>query len=65
MGGCVTAIWGRDEQTQRAFHTRAFNPGRWKIITADGADAGMLHVEHRPSDSAAGKPPQPDPSHSP
>lgn len=50
MGGYVTAIWGWDEQTQRAFHARAFSPGQWQIITADGADAGMLHVEHRPTE---------------
>ncbi|MFF4764264.1 GNAT family N-acetyltransferase [Streptomyces sp. NPDC001292] len=24
-----------------------FGPGRWQIITVDGADAGMLHAEHR------------------
>ncbi len=50
MGDYVTAIWGWDEQVQRGFHARAFNPGRWQIITADGADAGMLHVEHRPGE---------------
>jgi hypothetical protein len=34
MGGYITAIWGWDEQRQRDFHTREFNPGRWQIITA-------------------------------
>ena len=47
MGGYVTAIWGWDELVQRAFHARAFNPGRWQIITAGGADIGMLDVEYR------------------
>jgi ribosomal protein S18 acetylase RimI-like enzyme len=47
MGGYVIAVWGWDEQVQRGFHNRAFNPGRWQIITADGADAGMLDVEYR------------------
>jgi ribosomal protein S18 acetylase RimI-like enzyme len=47
MGDYVTAIWGWDEQVQRDFHTRAFNPGRWQIITAGGADIGMLDVEYR------------------
>lgn len=47
MGGYVAAVWGWDEQVQRDFHHRAFSSGRWQIITADGADAGMLHVEHR------------------
>jgi ribosomal protein S18 acetylase RimI-like enzyme len=50
MGEYVTAIWGWDEQVQRGFHTRAFDPGRWQIITADGADIGMLSVEYRPDE---------------
>jgi ribosomal protein S18 acetylase RimI-like enzyme len=50
MGGYITAIWGWDEQVQRGFHARAFNPRRWRIITADGADAGMLDVEYRPGE---------------
>jgi ribosomal protein S18 acetylase RimI-like enzyme len=50
MGGYVTAIWGWDEQVQREFHARAFNPGRWQIITAGGADVGMLDVEYRPGE---------------
>ena len=50
MGGYVSAIWGWDEQVQRGFHARAFNPGRWQIITAGGADIGMLDVEYRPDE---------------
>jgi ribosomal protein S18 acetylase RimI-like enzyme len=50
MGGYVTAIWGWDEQAQRDFHARAFNPARWQIITAGGTDIGMLDVEHRPGE---------------
>jgi ribosomal protein S18 acetylase RimI-like enzyme len=50
MGGYITAIWGWDEQVQRGFHTRAFNPGRWQIITAGEADIGMLDVEYRPGE---------------
>jgi len=50
MGEYVTAIWGWDEQVQRGFHDRAFSPGQWQIVTADGADAGMLNVEHRPAE---------------
>ena len=50
MGDYITAIWGWDEQRQRGFHTRGFNPDRWQIITADGEDAGMLHVEYRPGE---------------
>jgi ribosomal protein S18 acetylase RimI-like enzyme len=50
MGGYITAIWGWDEQVQRGFHTRTFNPGRWQIITAGEADIGMLDVEYRPGE---------------
>ena len=47
MGGCVTTIWGWDEQVQRGFHARAFNPGRWQIVTAGGVDIGMIDVDYR------------------
>jgi ribosomal protein S18 acetylase RimI-like enzyme len=50
MGEYITAIWGWDEHVQRDFHARAFNPGRWQIITAGGADIGMIDVEHRPAE---------------
>jgi ribosomal protein S18 acetylase RimI-like enzyme len=50
MGGYITAIWGWDEQVQRASHARAFNRGRWQIITAGEADIGMLDVEYRPGE---------------
>jgi GNAT superfamily N-acetyltransferase len=50
MGDYITAIWGWDEQVQQGFHARAFNPGRWQIITADGADTGLLDVDYRPGE---------------
>jgi ribosomal protein S18 acetylase RimI-like enzyme len=50
MGEYITATWGWDEQVQRAFHERAFNPHRWQIITAGSADVGMLDVDHRPGE---------------
>ena len=46
----ITAIWGWDEAVQRDFHDREFKPDRWQIITADGADVGILIVEYRPSE---------------
>jgi ribosomal protein S18 acetylase RimI-like enzyme len=55
MGDYVAAIWGWDEQRQRDFHTRGFAPGRWQIITANGADAGMLDVEYRPGEIYLGR----------
>jgi len=50
MGDYIAAIWGWDEQRQREFHARGFAPGRWQIITANGADAGLLDVEYRPAE---------------
>jgi ribosomal protein S18 acetylase RimI-like enzyme len=50
MGEYVTAIWGWDEQRQRDSHARKFAPGHWQIITADGADAGILIVDYRPTE---------------
>ena len=50
MGGYITAIWGWDEQRQRDYHTRKFDPGHWQIITADGTDIGMIDVEYRPAE---------------
>ena len=50
MGGYIAAIWGWDEQVQREFHARAFNPARWQIITADGTDIGMIDIEYRPGE---------------
>ena len=47
MGEYIAAIWGWDEQTQRQFHNRAFDPVRWQIITADGVDVGVMDVEQR------------------
>jgi len=55
MGDYVAAIWGWDEQVQRDYHTRGFTPGRWQIITANGADAGMLDVERRPEEIYLGR----------
>ncbi len=50
MRDYVTAIWGWDEQVQRGFHTRGFDPAQWQIITADDEDVGMLAVEYRPDE---------------
>lgn len=50
MGSYVAAVWGCDEQAQREFHTRAFDPGSWQIISAGGADAGMISVDCGPGE---------------
>ena len=50
MGGYITATWGWDEQVRRGFHARSCNPGRWQIITAGGADSGMIDVAYWPAE---------------
>ncbi|MGW7258980.1 GNAT family N-acetyltransferase [Streptomyces sp. NPDC054834] len=50
MGAYITAVWGWEEQAQRDFHAHAFTPSGRQIITVGGRDAGMLHVEHRPTE---------------
>jgi len=48
MGAYISAVWGWDDAVQRDFHAGAFDPGRWQVIIADGADAGLLIVEYHP-----------------
>jgi hypothetical protein len=38
MGDYITAIWGWDEQVQRDFHARAFNPLRAGLGGGDDGD---------------------------
>lgn len=55
MGDLVATIWGWDDQVQRDFHARAFDPDRWQIITDAGVDIGMFHVEYRPAETYLGR----------
>ncbi|MBB1157157.1 GNAT family N-acetyltransferase [Amycolatopsis sp. DR6-1] len=55
LGEHVAAIWGWDDEIQRGYHDRAFVPGRWRVITADGADAGLLVVEYRSAEVCLGR----------
>ncbi|GAB3375977.1 GNAT family N-acetyltransferase [Amycolatopsis echigonensis] len=55
LGEYVAAIWGWNDKIQRGYHDRAFTPGRWQVITVDGADAGLLVVEHRPAEVFLGR----------
>jgi ribosomal protein S18 acetylase RimI-like enzyme len=55
MRGYVEAVWGWDEAVQRDLHDRRFDPGRTQIVTVDGRDAGMLVVEHRPTEVYLGR----------
>lgn len=55
LGEYVAAIWGWDDEIQRGYHDRAFAPGRWQVITVDGADAGLLVVEYRPAEVCLGR----------
>lgn len=55
LGEHVAAIWGWDDEIQRRYHDRAFTPGQWQVITVDGADAGLLVVEYRPTEVCLGR----------
>ncbi|MGW7538419.1 N-acetyltransferase family protein [Amycolatopsis sp. NPDC054798] len=55
LGEYVAAIWGWDDEIQRDYHDRAFVPGRWQVITVDGADAGLLVVDYRPAEVCLGR----------
>ncbi|WP_409463428.1 GNAT family N-acetyltransferase [Amycolatopsis sp. GA6-003] len=55
LGEYVAAVWGWDDETQRGYHDRVFAPSRWQVITVDGADAGVLVVEHRPAEVFLGR----------
>lgn len=50
MGDYIAATWGWDDQAQRDYHGRAFDPRHWQIITVGRADVGMLDVERRPAE---------------
>ncbi|MGX4687762.1 N-acetyltransferase family protein [Streptomyces sp. JNUCC 63] len=47
LGDYVAAVRGWDDEDQRAYHERKFDPERWQIVTVDGVDAGVLVVEYR------------------
>jgi ribosomal protein S18 acetylase RimI-like enzyme len=55
MGEYVAQVWGWDEEVQVAFHRRGFEPGRFQVVTVDGADAGLLVVERRPDEIYLGR----------
>ncbi|MGN9906702.1 GNAT family N-acetyltransferase [Phytohabitans sp. LJ34] len=44
----VEATWGWDEEVQRGFHERGFDPTKTKIILVNGREAGRLDVDRRP-----------------
>jgi len=50
LGEYVEKTWGWDEEFQRAFHGREYQPTTTEIICLQGTDVGWLEVE-RASDS--------------
>jgi ribosomal protein S18 acetylase RimI-like enzyme len=50
----VAATWGWDEEVQRGFHERGFEPAKTKIILVNGRAAGRLDVERRPDEISLG-----------
>jgi GNAT superfamily N-acetyltransferase len=55
MRAYIEAIWGWDEAVQRDFHNRRFDPAHTQIVTVDGHDAGVLIVDHRPTETYLGR----------
>jgi ribosomal protein S18 acetylase RimI-like enzyme len=55
MGVYVDSVWGWDDGVQREYHERAFGRGGWQVITADGADVGMLSVDYLPGEVYLGR----------
>lgn len=47
----VAAIWGWDEAWQRARFREKFSETAWRIIVADGFDAGAVALEERPGET--------------
>jgi len=41
----ITLIWGWNEEVQRHFHQKNFNPKNYRIIQKDGREIGCLSVE--------------------
>ncbi|MGC7095827.1 GNAT family N-acetyltransferase [Amycolatopsis lurida] len=48
LGEYVAELWGWEDEVQREHHRRVFVPERWRIVTVDGTDAGVLVVEAHP-----------------
>jgi ribosomal protein S18 acetylase RimI-like enzyme len=55
MGPYIAEIWGWDDEVQADYHRRAFESSRFQVITVDGVDAGLLHVERRPDEIYLGR----------
>jgi GNAT superfamily N-acetyltransferase len=47
MRAYVEAVWGWNDDVQRAYHERTFEPAGTQIVTVDGVDVGVLKVEDR------------------
>jgi ribosomal protein S18 acetylase RimI-like enzyme len=48
LGPYVRATWGWEEDVQRGFHLRGFDPERTRIVVVEGRDAGVLVVQRGP-----------------
>jgi ribosomal protein S18 acetylase RimI-like enzyme len=48
MRDVVDRIWGWNEQDQKAFHVRAYDPAGTQLVLVDGIEAGVLIVDRRP-----------------
>ena len=44
LGPYVTQVWGWDENVQRDFHRKEFDPSHLQIVTLGGRDIGTIEV---------------------
>jgi hypothetical protein len=50
LGPYVDAVWGWDDDVQRAYLHRTLDLTRARVIVADGVDVGRLDVEEHPDE---------------
>jgi putative acetyltransferase len=55
LGEYVEAVWGWDEEAQRAYHETHFDAARTQIITVDGQDAGALVLDDTGTEVVLGR----------
>lgn len=51
----VERLWGWDDEVQRGFHDRGFDPDRTRIITVEGRDVGSFTVHDSPDEIYLGR----------
>jgi ribosomal protein S18 acetylase RimI-like enzyme len=48
--GCVTQLWGRDEEEQQAKFAERWATSTYEIVTLEGVDVGVVTVDRHPTE---------------